>query len=57
MVANATVCAGGCYIAIFRFPAPFLLSSSRNIRHIRYDSTMSPEDSSDSFISSGPQTL
>ena len=41
MVANATVCAGCCYIAIFRFPAPFLLSSSRNIRRLRYDGTMS----------------
>ena len=41
MVANGTVCAGCCYIAIFRFPAPFLLSSSRNIRHLHYDGTMS----------------
>lgn len=39
MVANATVCIGCCYIAIFRFPA----SPSRNIRHLRYDGTMPPE--------------
>ena len=57
MVANGTVCAGCCYIAIFRFPAPFLLSPSRNIRHLHYDGTMSLENLSDAFICSGPQTL
>jgi hypothetical protein len=57
MVANATECAGCCYIAILCF-RPRTLVSISNIRRLRYDGTMSwPEDLSDSLICSGPQTL